>query len=111
MNYRYLADTGVMVSPLAFGTMSFGGDADEETSRQLFHRCREAGINHFDTAADYGVSELRLGAWMPQIRDRVFDAPRPRPLPRSTPSSTGSPTTSPRSCVFPAARCPTGCSR
>ena len=31
-----------------------------------------AGINHFDTAADYGDSELRLGAWMPRIRDRIF---------------------------------------
>jgi predicted aldo/keto reductase-like oxidoreductase len=32
----------------------------------------EAGINHFDTAADYGGSELRLGAWMPRIRDQIF---------------------------------------
>ena len=31
-----------------------------------------AGINHFDTAADYGDSELRLGAWMPKIRDEIF---------------------------------------
>src|SRR5262249_11848057 len=31
-----------------------------------------AGINHFDTAAGYGDSELRLGAWMPRIRDRIF---------------------------------------
>lgn len=32
----------------------------------------EAGINHFDTAAGYGESELRLGPWMPRIRDRIF---------------------------------------
>jgi aryl-alcohol dehydrogenase-like predicted oxidoreductase len=32
----------------------------------------EAGIDHFDTAAGYGDSELRLGAWMPRIRDRIF---------------------------------------
>ena len=32
----------------------------------------DSGINHFDTAADYGDSELRLGAWMPRIRDRIF---------------------------------------
>jgi aryl-alcohol dehydrogenase-like predicted oxidoreductase len=31
-----------------------------------------AGINHFDTAAAYGDSELRLGPWMPRIRDRIF---------------------------------------
>jgi aryl-alcohol dehydrogenase-like predicted oxidoreductase len=32
----------------------------------------EAGINHFDTAADYGDSEVRLAPWMPRIRDRIF---------------------------------------
>ena len=32
----------------------------------------EAGINHLDVAADYGDAELRLGPWMPQIRDQVF---------------------------------------
>jgi aryl-alcohol dehydrogenase-like predicted oxidoreductase len=32
----------------------------------------EAGINHIDTAADYGESELRLGPWMPRIRERIF---------------------------------------
>jgi len=32
----------------------------------------QAGINHFDTAADYGDSEVLLGAWMPRIRDRIF---------------------------------------
>jgi aryl-alcohol dehydrogenase-like predicted oxidoreductase len=32
----------------------------------------DVGINHFDTAADYGDSELHLGRWMPRIRDRIF---------------------------------------
>jgi aryl-alcohol dehydrogenase-like predicted oxidoreductase len=32
----------------------------------------DAGINHFDTAADYGDSELRLAAWMPRIREEIF---------------------------------------
>jgi aryl-alcohol dehydrogenase-like predicted oxidoreductase len=32
----------------------------------------EAGINHFDTAADYGDSELRLAPWMPEIREHIF---------------------------------------
>src|SRR5205085_2065656 len=32
----------------------------------------DAGINHFDTAADYGDSELHLGRWMGEIRDRIF---------------------------------------
>src|SRR4051812_47046189 len=32
----------------------------------------DGGINHFDVAADYGDAELRLGPWMPRIRDRIF---------------------------------------
>ena len=32
----------------------------------------DAGVNHIDTAASYGVSEERLGGFMPAIRDRVF---------------------------------------
>lgn len=32
----------------------------------------DSGINHFDTAASYGDSELRLGPWMPRIRERIF---------------------------------------
>ena len=76
MNYGFLGDTGVAVSPLAFGTMSFGGDADEATSRQLFHRCREAGINHFDTADVYqkGRAEEILGELIQECRDEVVVA-------------------------------------
>ena len=63
MEYRFLGNTGVKVSALCFGTMSFGGDADEETSAAMFHRCREAGINFFDCANVYpgGRSEEILG--------------------------------------------------
>ena len=53
MQYTYLGNTGIQVSRLCFGTMSFGGDADEEASGALFHRCREVGINFFDTANVY----------------------------------------------------------
>ncbi|MGB4186637.1 MAG: aldo/keto reductase, partial [Limnochordia bacterium] len=50
MEYRVLGATGVKVSALCFGTMSFGGDADKAASRAMFDRCRDAGINFFDTA-------------------------------------------------------------
>jgi aryl-alcohol dehydrogenase-like predicted oxidoreductase len=50
MEYRTLGRTGIQVSSLCFGTMSFGGDANEETSAAMFHRCREAGINFYDSA-------------------------------------------------------------
>ncbi|OXM88210.1 aldo/keto reductase [Paenibacillus rigui] len=63
MQYRTLGKTGVQVSSLCFGTMSFGGNADETESRAMFNRCREAGINFFDTANVYtqGRSEEILG--------------------------------------------------
>ena len=63
MNYKNLGNTGVKVSELCFGTMSFGGDADEETSVAMFNRCRDAGINFFDCANVYqhGTAEEILG--------------------------------------------------
>jgi aryl-alcohol dehydrogenase-like predicted oxidoreductase len=63
MEYRTLGKTGIQVSSLCFGTMSFGGIADEQTSAAMFQRCRELGINFFDTANVYneGRSEEILG--------------------------------------------------
>jgi aryl-alcohol dehydrogenase-like predicted oxidoreductase len=73
MEYRALGKTGVRVSALCFGTMSFGGDADEETSAAMFHRCREVGINFFDCANVYehGRSEEILGKLMTGSRDEL----------------------------------------
>jgi aryl-alcohol dehydrogenase-like predicted oxidoreductase len=53
--------------------MSFGGDADEETSAAMFHRCREVGINFFDCANVYqhGRSEEILGKLMAGSRDEL----------------------------------------
>jgi len=63
MNYRPLGRTGVQVSQLCFGTMSFGGDADEAASAEMFKATRDVGINFFDTADQYnqGRSEEILG--------------------------------------------------
>jgi aryl-alcohol dehydrogenase-like predicted oxidoreductase len=63
MEYRPLGRTGVRVSQLCFGTMSFGGDADEAMSARMYRACRDAGINFFDTADQYnkGRSEEILG--------------------------------------------------
>ena len=76
MQYRFIGNTGVAVSSLAFGTMSFGGDADEQTSRLLFERCREVGINLFDCANVYqqGRSEEILGRLIKERRDDVLIA-------------------------------------
>ncbi|HXL74829.1 MAG TPA: aldo/keto reductase, partial [Burkholderiales bacterium] len=53
MKYRLLGRTGVQVSQLCFGTMPFGGDADEAASAQMYRAARDAGINFFDTADQY----------------------------------------------------------
>jgi len=73
MEYRVLGRTGVRVSQLCFGTMSFGGDADEATSAAMFERCREVGINFFDTANIYnnGRSEEILGRLIADCRDEI----------------------------------------
>ena len=74
MNYTFLGNTGVKVSELCYGTMSFGGDADEKTSTEMFNRCREVGINFFDCANVYakGRSEEILGKLIADCRDGSF---------------------------------------
>ncbi len=73
MEYRFLGNTGVKVSALCFGTMSFGGKADEDMSGKMFHRCREVGINFFDCANIYegGRSEQILGKLIADCRDEI----------------------------------------
>mgnify|MGYP001217054777 CR=1 FL=1 len=73
MDHVFLGRTGVRVSALAFGTMAFGGDADDETSAQLFACARDAGVNFFDCADVYngGHSEELLGRFVAGCRDEV----------------------------------------
>lgn len=63
MEYKWLGRTGIKVSSLCFGTMSFGGDADEAESAKMYGACRELGINFFDCADAYskGRAEDILG--------------------------------------------------
>jgi aryl-alcohol dehydrogenase-like predicted oxidoreductase len=76
MNYRALGRTGVQVSQLCFGTMSFGGDADDASCAAMFGACREAGINFFDTADQYngGRSEEILGRLIHGSREELVIA-------------------------------------
>src|SRR6266403_2593552 len=76
MKYRLLGRTGVQVSQLCFGTMPFGGDADEAASAQMYRAARDAGINFFDTADQYskGRAEEILGALMRGHRDELIIA-------------------------------------
>ena len=76
MDYVTAGSTGVQVSPLCLGTMSFGDEADEDVSAQMFHRARKAGINFFDTADVYGqgASEEILGKLVSGRRDEAVIA-------------------------------------
>lgn len=74
-NFRALGRSGLVVSPLCLGTMTFGpGDwgADEDTSRGIFKAYREAGGNFVDTADIYsgGVSETFVGKFIAETKSR-----------------------------------------
>jgi aryl-alcohol dehydrogenase-like predicted oxidoreductase len=71
MELRPLGTLGFDTSVLIYGAASLG-EVDQDTADRSIQQALDAGINHFDTAASYGESELRLGPWMPQIRDRIF---------------------------------------
>src|SRR3954462_11611078 len=75
MQTRRLGRLGHMSSVLIYGGAALAKWSQDEADRSI-NVALEAGINHIDTAADYGESELRLGAWMPRIRDRIFLAPK-----------------------------------
>lgn len=66
MNYRYLGRTGLKVSELCLGAMTFGRESSEAVSVQMLDRFVEAGGNFIDTADVYtrGVSEEILGRWL-----------------------------------------------
>ena len=71
MERRRLGRIGHESSVLIYGGAALS-DVPQEVADRSIQRALDAGINHFDTAASYGDSELRLGAWMPRIRDRIF---------------------------------------
>src|SRR5579872_2747429 len=88
MDYRLLGRSGLKVSALTLGTMTFGGkgffakagNTDLAGARRQVDRCIEAGINLFDTADVYsgGVSEEILGQALLKRRHDVLIATKAR---------------------------------
>jgi aryl-alcohol dehydrogenase-like predicted oxidoreductase len=80
MDYRRLGRSGVMVSELCLGAMTFGREIDEDTSRQMIDRFLEAGGNFIDTANVYshGASEAITGRALQSRRDEVVLATKAR---------------------------------
>lgn len=71
METRRLGRTEHQSSVLIYGAASLWTCSQEEADASV-RAALDAGINHIDTARFYGESEVRLGAMMPEIRDRVF---------------------------------------
>ena len=84
MEYNRLGRSGVVVSDICMGTMTFGTGADEQTSIEILDRSLDAGIDFYDTAENYpvppdpeyaGLTEEILGRWMKtKPRDSVIIA-------------------------------------
>ncbi len=101
MKYIKLGKTGLDVSPIAIGAMTYGEPGrghpvwslDEETSRPLIRHALEAGINFFDTANMYpqGTSEEILGRALRDFakRDDVVIATKVRHPMRPGPNGEG----------------------
>ena len=71
MEQRRLGRLGHQSSVLIYGAAALS-EVDQDTADASIQLALDAGINHFDVAASYGDAELRLGPWMPTIRDRIF---------------------------------------
>jgi aryl-alcohol dehydrogenase-like predicted oxidoreductase len=82
MEMRFIGNSGLKVSALAFGTMTFGGkgqfrqmgSVQVDEARRHVNLCLEAGVNFFDTADVYsqGASEEILGQALGRRRDDVI---------------------------------------
>ena len=71
MEKRRLGRIGRRNSVLVFGGAALSEVTEEEADRAI-SLALDAGIDHFDTAAGYGDSELHYGRWMGEIRERIF---------------------------------------
>ncbi|MEM0156421.1 MAG: aldo/keto reductase [Thermoplasmataceae archaeon] len=83
MKIRNLGRTGLKVTRLCLGTMTFGNQADKKTSFEILDKAFNAGINFIDTADAYpigkgyeaaGVTESIIGEWIKGKRDDLVIA-------------------------------------
>ncbi|MBL9116177.1 MAG: aldo/keto reductase [Verrucomicrobiaceae bacterium] len=84
MTRRRLGRSGIVVTDICMGTMTFGLQADEKASFAMMNRAVEAGIDFFDTAemypvppsaARFGITEEIVGRWLKtQQREQIIIA-------------------------------------
>jgi aryl-alcohol dehydrogenase-like predicted oxidoreductase len=68
---RRLGKLGHDSSVLIYGAAALA-EVTQDVADVSVQEALDAGVNHFDVAAGYGDAELRLGPWMPRIRDQIF---------------------------------------
>jgi len=73
MEYRYIGRSGLRVSPICLGTMTFGSQCDEKNAFKIMDKAYDSGVNFFDTAELYpvppevklaGLTEEMVGRWL-----------------------------------------------
>jgi aryl-alcohol dehydrogenase-like predicted oxidoreductase len=92
MEYRNLGSTGLRVSELCLGAMTFGRESPEAESYNILNRFVEAGGNFIDTADVYsqGISETILGKWLKEKkRDDLIIATKVRFAMGDSPNDSG----------------------
>ncbi len=82
MQFRYIGKTGLRVSPICLGTMTFGNQCDKDTAFTLLDKAYDSGVNFFDTAEiypvpprvnTYGKTEEIIGDWLQtKSRDSII---------------------------------------
>ena len=100
MNIKQMGRTGLKVSEVCLGTMTFGNQADQETSFAIMDAADEAGVQFFDTADVYplggdpgtqGRTEEIVGNWLKErgARERIVLATKCRGAMGSGPNDEG----------------------
>ncbi len=98
MQIKRLGRTGLKVSEICLGTMTFGNQCDEATSRAIMDKAFDAGVFFFDTADAYplghtpdmvGRTEEFVGRWLKGRREQIVLATKCRMPVGSTPNSQG----------------------
>lgn len=71
MEQRRFGRTNHQTSVLVYGAAGLG-NVSQQTADDSLAAALAAGINHFDTAHNYGEAEDRMGPWVPGVRDQIF---------------------------------------
>lgn len=73
MQYRYIGQSGLRVSPICMGTMTFGTQCDKKEAFAIMDKAYDQGVNFYDTAELYpvppqsklaGITEAYIGEWL-----------------------------------------------